>query len=473
MSRINTNIPSLVSQRIFTLQNNKLSESLTRLSTGLRINSGKDDPAGLIASENLRAEKRAIQAGLTNISRADNIIAVSEGALDEINNLLTELEQLVDQSANEAAISTEERNANQLQIDSILESINRIANTTSFQGKKLLDGNLSYSVSSVSAGQLADVQVLSAKINNGSNRQVVVEVTGSAELGRLVYAGASTGSQNVTIEVAGNLGSDTFSFGAATAISAVAAAINNSSDLTGVTARVSGASTTARLVFESQNYGSSQFAQVRNISGAFTLVGGASRDYGDDAQVLINGTAAVTDGLRASVRTASVAADIELTASFGQALGTSTFYIQEGGANFAISPDLSLAGLVSIGLPSVTTGNLGHSVVGFVGSLATGQTNALASGNYYSAQQIIRAAQDTVSSLRGRLGAFQKNTLETTKNNLLVTHENLTAAESTIRDTDFAAETSELTRSQILVQSATNTLRLANQAPQNILALLQ
>lgn len=469
MSRINTNVPSLVAQRVFSSQNARLSESLTRLSTGLRINSGKDDPAGLIASENLRAEKSALQSGLTNIGRADNIVSVAEGALDEINNLLTELETLVDQSANEAAISTEERNANQLQIDSILESINRIATTTEFQGKKLLDGNLDYAVSSVAASALADVQVLGAKINNGSTRQVVVEVTGAAQLGGLVYGTSAVGGTNVTVEVTGNLGADTFSFAAGTAVSAVAAAVNNSSDLTGVNARVS----TGRLLFESENYGSSQFVTVRTVSGTFALVGGADRDQGVDAQLRINGSTAVTDGLRASVRTASVSADIELTASRGTILGTSTFFIKDGGANFAISPDLSLAGLVSIGLPSVSTGNLGDSVSGYVSTLATGQANALASGNYNDAQHIIRSSQDTVSKLRGRLGAFQKNTLETTKNSLTVTFENLTAAESLIRDTDFAAETSNLTRSQILVQSATNTLRLANQAPQNILALLQ
>lgn len=469
MSRINSNVPSLVAQRVFTMQNTRLSTSLTRLSTGLRINNGKDDPAGLIASENLRAEKSALQAGLSNISRADNIIAVTEGSLDEINNLLTELETLVDQSANEAAISTEERNANQLQIDSILESINRIANTTEFQGKKLLDGNLDYATSSINASDLAGVQVLGAKINNGSTRQVIVEVTNSAEKGQLVYGTSNTGGSNITLQIAGNLGSDTFSFASNTAITAVRDAINNSSDLTGVTARVS----SGNLVFESKDYGSAEFVSVKTVSGTFSLAGGATRDEGVDASVLINGSAAVTQGLKASVRTASVSADIDLTASRGTALGTTTFYIKDGGANFAISPDLSLAGLVSLGLPSVTTGSLGESTIGFVSTLATGQSNALASGNYNKAQSIIRSAQDTVSKLRGRLGAFQKNTLETTKNSLTVTYENLTAAESSIRDTDFASETSNLTRSQILVQSATNTLRLANQSPQSILALLQ
>ncbi len=468
MSRINTNIPSMVAQRIFTMQNEGLNRSLVRLSTGLRINTGKDDPAGLIASENLRAEQAALGASLTNISRANNVVSVTEGALDEVNNLLTELEDLVDRSANEAAISVEERNANQLQIDSILDSINRIATSTEFQGKKLLNGNFDYATSSVPASALSDVSILAAKVANNSFRTVVVEVTNSAELANLSYATSAVGASNITIEVGGNLGNDTFSFGASTTISNIATAVNNSTSLTGVVARTSG----GQLVFESQNYGSSQFVSVNTISGTFALSGGVTQDTGEDAAVLINGTAAITDGLKASVRTAAIAANVELTVDRGTNLGTSNFEVLPGGADFAISPDLSLAGLVSIGVPSVSTANLGTSTVGFLSTLATGQTNALSTQNYNAAQGIIRSSQDQISALRGRLGAFQKNTLETTQNALTITLENVTAAESTIRDTDFAAETSSLTRSQILVQSSTNTLRLANQAPQNILALL-
>lgn len=464
MSRINTNIPSLVAQRIFSQQNNNLANSLSRLSTGLRINSGKDDPAGLIASENLRAEKVALNASLTNISRADNIVAVAEGALDEVNQLLTELEDLVDRSANEAAISTEERDANQLQIDSIIDSINRIANNTEFQGNKLLDGSYSYGTSSVPTSAIYSVEVLAGKIDG--SRQAVVEVVGSAQVGSVQYASSNTGGTTVTLEVQGNTGADVFSFASNTAISAVAAAVNNSTELTGVFARISG----TNLFFES-DYGSSQFASVKTLSGTFNVVGN-NRDEGEDAQVRVNGVAAIADGLKVSARSSTLSVDFQLTVDRAQNLGTSTFHVKEGGADFAITPDLSLSGLVSIGLPSISAGSLGTTASGFVSDLATGGSLSLREGIYAHSQQIIRTAQDTVSKLRGRLGAFQKNTLETTKNSLQITLENLTAAESTIRDTDFASETSNLTRAQILVQSTTNTLRLANQTPQNVLALL-
>src|SRR5690349_22969922 len=116
MSRINTNVPSLLAQRVLSGQNRGLVGSLERLSTGLRINRGGDDPAGLIASENLRSEKAAIGSAISNAQRAEQVVNVAEGGLQEINNLLLNLQSLVGSSANEAGVSEEEKQANQLQI---------------------------------------------------------------------------------------------------------------------------------------------------------------------------------------------------------------------------------------------------------------------------------------------------------------------------------------------------------------------
>ena len=121
MSRINTNVESLIARRTLDINNASLNKSLLRLSTGLRINSGRDDPAGLIASETLRASIRATSTAIDNAIRADTIISVAEGGLQEISSLLLDLESLVDQSANEAGITAGEVSANQLQIDSILQ----------------------------------------------------------------------------------------------------------------------------------------------------------------------------------------------------------------------------------------------------------------------------------------------------------------------------------------------------------------
>src|SRR3982751_1829315 len=132
MSRINTNVSSLIAQRVLKQNNDGLNTSLERLSTGLKINSGGDNPAGLIASENLRAEKTGITQAIDNAGRASNIIGTAEGGLSEVSNLLTELQSLVSQSANSGGLSAEEKQANQLQVDSILSTINRVSQSTAF-----------------------------------------------------------------------------------------------------------------------------------------------------------------------------------------------------------------------------------------------------------------------------------------------------------------------------------------------------
>src|SRR4029079_8627444 len=173
MSRINTNVSSLIAQRVLRKNNDGLNTSLQRLSTGLKINSGADNPAGLIASENLRAEKAGISQAIDNAGRASNIIGTAEGGLSEVSNLLTELQSLVGQAANSGGLSTEEVQANQLQVDSILNTINRIAQSTAFQGKKLLNGNYAYTTSGVTSTSFDNVHINAARIPDGATVDVV------------------------------------------------------------------------------------------------------------------------------------------------------------------------------------------------------------------------------------------------------------------------------------------------------------
>src|SRR5437016_13189551 len=167
MSRINTNVSSLVAQRVLRRNNQSLSTSLERLSTGLKINTGADNPAGLIASENLRAEKAGITQAIDNAGRASNIVGTAEGGLSEVSNLLTQLQSLVSSTANSGGLSAEEKDANQLQVDSILNTINRISQSTAFQGTKLLNGNFAYTTSGVTSTQLDNVQIHSALVPTG------------------------------------------------------------------------------------------------------------------------------------------------------------------------------------------------------------------------------------------------------------------------------------------------------------------
>lgn len=491
MSRINTNVSSMLAQRVLGLQNRGLTTSLERLSTGFRINRGGDDPAGLIASESLRSEKAAISSAINNAQRAEQVVNVAEGGLQEINNLLLELQSLVGESANEAGLSVEEKEANQLQIDSILQTIDRIANTSTFNGQKLLNGNFDYTVENV-ADAITDVEVNAAKLSDsGDAMDIVVNVLSAAEQGGLFLSaagitdGSDTASGSVTIEITGNKGSQQFTFASGTAAADIVTAINSFSEATGVTASGDGAT---GLILESEDFGSAQFVRAKVLdSGAGDLVyeldgagtggtGAGSQDQkgdGVDATMLINGQTATTNGL-----TARVAADgfdvtvkIDGTSTLNTATSNTTFQITGGGANFSIAQKVSLTGRVSIGIGAVSTGNLGGDA-GLLSALKSGGTGNVVNGNLTEAQEVVDSAIKQVSSLRGRLGAFQKNTLNATINNLGVALENTSAAESQIRDTDFAAETAMLTRQQIMTQAATQALAIANAQPQAVLALL-
>src|SRR3954451_5250814 len=211
MSRINTNVSSLIAQRILTKNNTQLNTSLERLSTGLKINKGADNPAGLIASENLRAEKAGVTQAIDNAGRASNIIGTAEGGLSEVSSLLVELQSLVSQASNSGGLSHEEVAAQQLQGDSILNTINRISQSTSFQGTKLLNGNFAYSTSGVTSTQFDNVQINTARVPDGGSIAIVAQVTASAQTGTITYTN-STLVDDVTLELAGNAGTEQLSF---------------------------------------------------------------------------------------------------------------------------------------------------------------------------------------------------------------------------------------------------------------------
>ncbi len=490
MSRINQNIPSLIAQRVLGNQNKGMAQSLQRLSTGYRINRGADDPAGLIASENLRAEKSAINSAITNSQRADQVVNVAEGGLQEVSNMLVELQGLVGATANEAGVSQEERDANQLQIDSILQTIDRIANATSFQGTKLLNGNFDYTVSGQDDAVLTDVTVNAAKLAaDGTARTVTITVLQSAQTGAVFLSTganfANGGSGEVSFEITGTKGVQQFTFASGTSQTDILAAVNSFKDSIGVSATV--AANTSRISINSTGYGADSFVRVKELSNEgptdfiFTAstAGGTAvsdlKDKGRNATVLINGTQATTDGLTARVSSDGfdVSISIDGTSALNNTGQSTTFDITSGGANFNLAPSVNLASKVSLGIETVTTGNLGGNSFGFLSDLKSGGSANVQNGNLSKAQEVIDASIKQVSSLRGRLGAFQKNVVGSTISSLGIALENTTAAESAIRDTDFASETANMTRAQILSQAATQSLALANSAPQQVLSLLR
>jgi flagellin len=199
MTRINTNVNSLVAQNRLNTSNKSLQSALTRLSTGLRINKGSDDPAGLIASESLRSEITSLGKAISNTNRASQIISTADSALGEVSNLLNEIRGLVVEAANTGGLSSEEVDANQLQIDSSLEAINRIAQTTTFQGRKLLDGSLDFKSDASNVASLTDIDIDQANLGATGRIDVEVVIAAAAQQGEIVAGtGAFTPATNAS-----------------------------------------------------------------------------------------------------------------------------------------------------------------------------------------------------------------------------------------------------------------------------------
>ena len=499
MSRINNNVNSLIAQRILGQQNANLSKTLERLSTGLKINRGADGPAGLVASEQLRSEKEKLTAAIGNAERANQIANIAEAGLQEVSTLLLEMQGLVAEVANDTGLSTEEKEANQLQIDAILQTIDRIASTTSFGSTKLLNGSLDFDVSSVAA-TVSDYTINGAKIEENGTVAVTALVTASAQHAALFLStnGAldlTDSTSLFTVELGGAKGSRQFSFSSGTTLASVATSINAFKDVTGVSAITQGTG----LMIKSTDFGSDQSVSfdiitlggqagdVHQVSAIdedvasttvaditdFAAVTAPVSDTGQDISAIINGVSADGKGKTASISNDALDISLTLTTAAAQAVASiSALTISDSGAQFNIGSQVDMANQVRLGIKNVASRNLGTVATGYITSLAAGGANNLVDGSVEDAQDVVDAAVDQISSMRGRLGAFQSLVIGSQINSLNVALENTSAAESLIRDTDFAADTASLTRNQIMVQAATSMLSVANARPQMVLQLL-
>jgi len=282
---------------------------------------------------------------------------------------------------------------------------------------------------------------------------------------------------DLTFELTGNTGSYTFNFNAGAEIANVVSTINQQSSTTGVAATVNSAG--SGLTFSTTNVGSSANLSVDVISEdggkAFTngLVAhgtsnAATQATGTDVQGTINGVTASGSGNTLSVNNANLSASVTMKAGTS---GQSGFTITGGGALFQLGPNVVGSEQADIGIQSVNTTSLGGAS-GLLYQIGSGGSASLATSPS-AANNIVNEAITQVSNLRGRLGAFQSTTLESNVSALSDTLQNLTAAQSSIEDTDFATESASLTRAQVLVQSGISVLSIANKQPQNVLALLQ
>jgi flagellin len=584
MTRINTNVPSLVAQSRLQNSNQDLQTALTRLSTGLRINTGADDPAGLIASEALRSEITSLGKAVSNTRRASQIISTADSGLGQVSNLLNDIRGLVVEAANSGGLSAEEIAANQLQIDSSLEAINRISQSTTFQGSKLLDGTLDFVSTARSVASVRDINIDQANlgavgqisadvvIDSAATQAAITAATGGFTAAANATATFVTGTDSITItaatagsdfndvqvqfvddttagdvaasasfdtaqrtltvtynstaatltnrdidaiaaaitadgtftgavvdvngadafveptttpstlksggevliadlvfQLSGEDGSETFNFGSGTAASQISDAVNLVADSTGVSA---GFSSVAGITFSSTGYGSDTLVDIEVINeeagGTFAASLTNDRATGADIVATVNGVEADGDGNRLSINTSVL--DLNLTVDAGSSTNFS-FQITGGGALFQLGPDVTTNQQARLGIGSVSTGQLGGAN-GRLYELGSGQARSL-ENDVAGASVIIEDVIAKVTGLRGRLGAFQSTTLDSNMISLNETLANLQEAESSIRDADFAQESANLTRAQILVQSGTNVLALANQNPQNVLSLLR
>jgi len=508
MARINSNLPSLIAQKNLAAANEDLQVRLQRLATGLKINRGADNPAGLIISERLRSEISGLTQAVENSDRASSVIATAEGGLAEVSNLLNSIKGLVVEAANTGAISAEERHANQLQIDSAIESITRISNSVSFGGLKLLNGSLDYVLSGLQSDSIAKATIFGANFARQPNIQVNVSVIASAQTANL-FLSAPTGTflSTTTLEVSGNEGVQTIDILSGQTISEVAAAINSFKAATGVSATlINPLDVTSGLRLSSVGYGSQDFVSLKRLGGpsnggffkTYELIGNASvpqnfslsdptitplltasnRDQGRDVSAVVNGVLGTGTGLKISLQNStSLSMELLLDQTFATNNGSSsTFYITGGGALYQLGSSINTSQQTNIGIQSLAASRLGGTLINgtlaYLTSIRSGGANDLNSGNFTEASDVLDTAIDEVSVIRGRLGAFEHNTLQTTVRSLQATIENLTSSESRIRDADFAEETSQLTRSQILVGAGTSVLALANQQSQSVLQLL-
>lgn len=519
MARINTNIPSVLAQRNLRSIQSELQTRFERLSTGLRINRGADDPAGMIISERLRSNIAGVNQGITNSDRAANVISTTEGSLSEVSDLLNSIKSLIVESANTGANSDAERNANQLQIDSAIQSITRISDTASFGSLKLLNGSLDYNLSGVNPSDVVQAKVWNASFVTQSVYNVKVNVVASAQTGSLYFHPPTTAGtilSTSTLQIAGTRGVQTITVTSNSSLTSVVAAVNNLTSLTGIRASLINNDPTSGMVFSSVDYGSDSFVSVKRLQGptptadSFTAnlfkiannapppgtnpfdwathitngtVSLAQRDEGQDVQALVNGALAIGNGLKIKVNSPNLSMDMQLSSAFATTVNntSSNFDITGGGSLFQLGPDVSAQQQASFATQSMAASNLGGVLVGstmqFLSSLMSGGTNSinamLNSKNFTTGSDILERAIDEVSELRGRLGAFQRNVLEPNTRSLSSALENLTASSSAIRDADFAAETSALTRAQILSSSGTTVLQMANASSQSVLQLLQ
>ncbi len=468
---IANNTASLNAQNNLNKASMNVRSSVEKLSSGLKINRGADGPAALVISEKQRAQIAGLKQAIQNTDKAASVVQTGEGALGEINSLLVKVRSLAIDSANSGVNDSDALAANQAEISNALDTINRIANNTQFGTKKLLDGSAGIS----GTASDADVKFLKGTSDTSAGTYAVAITTE----GERAKAAAGT-AQTAALTAAETLTVNNVSISLTNGMSQtqVVNRINEFSAQTGVVADVDSGKT--RLY--TKDFGSdASLTVVSNVAAGATSSGFGTAlvtDTGVDVIGTIDGTSYTGSG---NMLTATSGSAKGIAIQFAADTGANAFKTVAAGAQGNVTAtDNSL--VFQIGANRNQTAKIAINKVnpnGLGVGVSNNQFNSLDEINVTSASKaqdslaVIDAAINDVTNLRGSLGAFQANTLESTANNLRTTLENTTNAESVIRDTDFASEIANFTKGQVLVQAGTSMLSNANQIPQLVLSLLR
>ena len=482
-STINTNISSLTAQRNLSASQASLSTAIQRLSSGLRINSAKDDAAGLAISERFTTQIRGLNQAARNANDGISLAQVTEGAMKAAGDILQRIRELAVQSAN-ASNSAGDRQALQQEVGQLVAELDRISQTTEFNGSKLLDGT--FGTQQFQVGANANQTIVAATANL---RTTVYGNNQVASSGVAIAAGTGgvNGIAGGDIGVAGYIGSGSVTLVGGETAKEVSEAINRLQSGTGVTAN---ARTEVQLTFASGSYsldilsGSDSPQTISFTVSAVTADGLAAAVSAFNDQSSKSGvTASLNDSGTAIILTNATGEDISVTAVVAQ----QDFDMQKIDAHGDLAgavETVTAGGDVTVGgyvtLDSQKSFSVSDTGTGVFDSAATSPSTLVRVADldvttYRSATNALKTVDSAlafISGERAKLGALQSR-FETTIASLQITSENLSASRSRILDADFAAETANLSRAQILQQAGTAMVAQANQIPQGVLQLLQ
>lgn len=470
--RIKNNLASVKSMRHLSENQSGLSKALERLSSGQKINTGVDSPAGLVISENLRAQISGIEQAISNSEVSISMVQTAEGALTEVNSLLIQARQLALAAANEGANDNNALFALQGQLRNALESIDRVSTSTRFGDKTLLDG--SRGISGVS--NVEDVLFLGASVNTRSSpvQGFPVEITAVPTQAIAVSDFTDSDAEELVLSLSEGGKSTTVIGGEDETAEGFAGKLSKAVKDGNLDLDVMYNSDAETLMVRHKRFGAgSTFQVATSQSGVLVDQTGeiVKVDNGVDVAGTINNEAATGVGRMLIGNRGNRTTDRLAILYSGEELGASgTVSVSQNSLVFQVGPDADQK--VRISIDDTSADNLARGINNESGFSSLADVDITTSRGAEDTIRLMNKAITEISDIRGKLGAFQKNSLETNTATLRVTAENLMAAESSIRDADIAFELAEFTKYQILTQAAAAATAQANTVPTNTLMTL-